>query len=372
MTLAAVRKFYFAHHVNAVVNGRDVVRDKNGPKRAWALLLVYMWRHIKQSRQEGAPKVGQFTLALQHDFMGWCRDHRKLTAKTISTYLSYIKAGIRFAAMPRLLVDVRGERREVRLLSEIPFIASGEEAVSKVTGLPRMKPRDWVPTDAELAGTIDQLTSDKPALRECREAAFRYVIAALNTIARPEAITDLSVKLQVNFDRGLIELNPPGRPQNKKQRPVIRLTDNFRGWLLYWNRDKPIVYYGEPVTAVNVKTLQSAAKRAGVTDWQKFNRYTLRHYMATRIKRVKGISTDREERAEWIGHGDIEHRQTRWYETMDPEYLDNVRRAIDAVMLQLHAMTKRSLFAPGSIPGSRLTVIENKPEQSDDPEEGTA
>lgn len=361
-TMAAVRRWYFKYHVNATQNGRDVVRDKAGPKRAWALLTIYMWAHLRQAHIEGAPTVGQFTLAIQHDFIKWLAEKHDLSCKTISTYTSYIKAGIRFAAVPRIVVDVRGRKRESRPLEAAPYIVSGEAKVAELTGLERSKPRDWIPTDAELAATIDQFFAKDPSRAPEIEAVFRYTVMALNTIARPEAITDISVSAQVNFESGIVMINPPGRPQvPSKIRPTIRLTNNLRAWLLHWNLDKPIVYYGEAVEAVSVKTIQKAAKRAGVADWKNFNRYTFRHYMATRIRRVPSIKVEREERAEWMGHTDPEHRTTeRHYESMDPDYLTNVRDAIDAVIIHLSSLTKvRSLLPPNVVTRSGLTLIEN-------------
>ena len=73
---------------------------------------------------------------------------------------------------------------------------------------------------------------------EAHEPCFRYIILALNAWARPETIIDLSVSAQVDFESGLIYLNPPGRIQNKKVRPTIRLTDDLCGWLNYWNLDR--------------------------------------------------------------------------------------------------------------------------------------
>ena len=43
----------------------------------------------------------------------------------------------------------------------------------------------------------------------------------------------------------------------------------------------------------------------------------LRHYMATRIRRVVGLS--KEERELWLGHADPKHRQTAWYESFEPD-----------------------------------------------------
>lgn len=127
--------------------------------------------------------------------------------------------------------------------------------------------------------------------------------------------------------------------------------------------DRPVAYYGQPVAKVDNRTLKAAAKRAGVSDWKKFTRYTFRHYMATRVRRVPGVTVAREERAKWMGHTDPEHRTTEhWYESQDADYLENVRQAIDGVFTAIATLTETALFAPGSVPGTRLTVI-----KKDDP-----
>ena len=215
----AVRRFYLEHHVNSERAGRSVVRDKSGPKQAFTLLSMY----LAEACTEGPARVSDLTLARQEGFMRWCRDKQGLSNKSISTYLSYVKAGLRFCSRPRLIRDSRSQEREVQILSAPPHIDDSETRIEKVTDLPKSQRREWIPTDAELAATIDAL-GDGPE----HEAVFRYVVMALNTWARPEAITELSVLQQVDFRLGTINLNPPGRVQNKKVRPKIRLTDNLQ------------------------------------------------------------------------------------------------------------------------------------------------
>src|SRR5262245_25070215 len=318
VTLAAVRRFYFEHHVNAKDADKYRIVDRANPKRAFAYVALYLRTVANDAGIEGAPKVGHFTLARQQAFMRWCRDKHSHSCKTISTYLTYIKAAMRFAAKPRVITDARGVEREVLLLAQAPYIEDSEKEITKITGLPRSKPRGFVPTDPELAAIIDALPED-----EEHEAVSRYIIMALNTWARPEAITDLSVRAQVDFERGIVDLNPPGRLQNKKVRPTIRLTDNLRGWLLYWNLDKPLVgkRLGIPVQGISSRTLKKAAMRTGI-DPGPVNRYMLRHYMATRVRTVATVAVSREERAAWMGHVDPEHSTTQaWYESFDPDHL---------------------------------------------------
>jgi hypothetical protein len=102
----------------------------------------------------------------------------------------------------------------------------------------------------------------------------------------------------------------PRRQQNKKGRPTSRLTDNLRGWLLYWNVDRPLIgQSGEPIKKTNARTLKKAAKRAGI-DPARVNRDMLHHYMATRSCSA-GVPVEREERAAWMGHTDPNHSTTQ-------------------------------------------------------------
>lgn len=341
VTIAAARKFYMDHHASRI-------RSTASAKRAFALVLQYL---DAVGVSDGAPKVGDFTVARQDGFMRWCRD-QGLSGKSISTYLSYYKAGLKFASIPRLITDARGVEREAQILSAVPHVNDGEEYVSKVTGLQRSKPRDWIPSDAELAAVIDAIE---------HEHVFRYVMLALNTWARPEAICELNVLKQADFQRRRISLNPPDRVQNKKVRPTIPMTDNLFGWLKTWNREFPIHdMHGERIGEINNRTLKKAATRAGV-EAKAFTRYTLRHYMATRIRRVEGCPVSREERAAWLGHTDPHHRTTEaWYESLDADYLLGAKQATDGLIVALSRLCKvRSLIPPMMQHRSGLMVIES-------------
>lgn len=98
-----------------------------------------------------------------------------------------------------------------------------------------------IPTDKQMAAFIDAIED---------EHVFRFAIIELNTWARPEAVFELNVKKQVDFERRIIKLNQDGRRQTNKVRPTITLTDNLLGWLKTWNREWPIHdEYGERIRA---------------------------------------------------------------------------------------------------------------------------
>jgi integrase len=126
---------------------------------------------------------------------------------------------------------------------------------------------------------------DVPELRRVYAHAVphvqAFVIWALGTGARPEAVFELHSR-QINFEDGLIYLNPPGREEvAKKYRPVVRLPDalweEFAGWA--------VSYDGEPVK--NIKNgLWKACDRAGV---KRCAPYSFRH-TAARCMRKSGVA----------------------------------------------------------------------------------
>lgn len=57
-----------------------------------------------------------------------------------------------------------------------------------------------------------------------------YLVIAMNTLARPAAILDLR-SAQFDETHNRVALNPPGRKQNKKHRPVLAVSPTLRPWL---------------------------------------------------------------------------------------------------------------------------------------------
>lgn len=336
VALETIRHFYIKQHASKI-------RSTALAERAFELVADY----FKEKLGQDQPALASFSVSRQEEFMRWCRDRHSLKAKSIATYLTYIKAASRYAATPRMLQGIGGDEVESQIIDKAPHIISNEADVARVTGLQRSSPRQWVPTDDELAAILSNIKD---------EHVFRYAILALNTWARPEAINELSVLHQVDFDRALVYLNPPGRPQSNKVRPTIKLTKNLRGWLLFWNLDRPIVFNGKPIAGISNRTLQKIAARAQLSKPTLFNRYCLRHYMATRVRRVPGIFVPREERAAWMGHVDPHHRTTEaWYESLDPEHLQAAANATDRILETLDSKCSRSLFAPRTV--GRLQIL---------------
>ena len=146
----------------------------------------------------------------------------------------------------------------------------------------------------------------------------------LGTAARPEAILQLRAE-QVERSHGIVRLNPDGREQNKKYRPVVRLPKTlagelFEGWLVTHKG-------GEP--AESIKTAwRAAVRRSGLTG--AVRPYSLRH-TAARWMRLHGVPA--EEVAQQLGHRRL--GVTGVYTEYDPEYLKAACGALDTLLQAL-------------------------------------
>jgi integrase len=155
-----------------------------------------------------------------------------------------------------------------------------------------------------------------------------FCMISLNTLARPDAVLDLG-PTQVDIKRRLIKLNPDGRKQTKKYRPVVPISLTLLPWLEQCEGPRYVVYHGKPVASVK-KSFAKAATSAGLRD---VSPYCLRHTMTTEL-RARGVS-------EWEAMGMLGHkspaRTTERYAKFRPDYLSGAVRAIDAYFADLRA-----------------------------------
>ena len=152
-----------------------------------------------------------------------------------------------------------------------------------------------------------------------------FILWMIGTAARPEAVIDLRSE-QVEWERRIVRLNPEGREQNKKHRPVVRLPNAlaqqpFNGWL--------IAHKGKH--AESVKTAWKAAAKRAALD-KNVRPYSLRH-TAARWMRLHGVSTD--EVAQQLGHRKL--GSTGVYTEYDPQYLKAACVALDQLTCQILA-----------------------------------
>ncbi len=320
--IAAVLDHYCDHHSDSRASAFQA-------RRAAELVIEFL-----ADQSDIAAKVASFGPIRQRQFMAWSQDKLGHSPATIARNLSVLSSAFRFGASLQQVTDGFGRQTEVLLLDQVPSVVTSGSKVAELLNVAEPEANDWLPTFEEFGRFLDEL-------RKGQELTFRYVMLALNTWARPEAIMDLRVRAQVDFEHGLLDLNPPGRRQNDKRRPTIRLTGNLRGWLEHWGQDAPMMWNNQPIKSVK-RTWQRHASACGLPE---FTRYTLRHFMATKVRRAKP-PVPAEQRSQWLGHvGDRANRTTRMYEKFDPDFLADCARATDAIIEEPQDHTRRTLDA---------------------------
>lgn len=148
-----------------------------------------------------------------------------------------------------------------------------------------------------------------------------YMVLAIATCARPTALLELTWD-RVDFQRGLIDLNPRGRTQTAKRRPVVPIADYAREPLeaAYAARqgEHVIERGGKGLSSIK-KAFRAASARSGVYATP----YTLRHTGAV-WRAEDGVSMP--EIAQLMGHDDDRTTQ-KHYARFSPDYL---RKAANA------------------------------------------
>jgi integrase len=171
--------------------------------------------------------VASFTLEAQHDAV------RVLAAKGYSA--GTIKRGMGAAKAAINWAWNNGE-----LERPVPFLK-----------LPEGPGRERVLTIEELAQLWD---ADTP------KHVRVFLALAIATAARPEALLQLT-RFQCDLDRGTINLNPPGRIQTKKRRPILPMPNWLRPWIEA--SDGPLIAWrGKPVRKI-ARAFQTMRNAAG-------------------------------------------------------------------------------------------------------------
>ena len=105
---------------------------------------------------------------------------------------------------------------------------------------------------------------------------YRFIALALATASRKTAILELT-RDQVDMERGTIKLNPTGRRQTKKRRPLVPISDELRPILKRILEETKGDLLLDHAGAVRT-AFDNACERAGLTD---VTPHTLRHTWAT-------------------------------------------------------------------------------------------
>ena len=203
------------------------------------------------------------------------------------------------------------------------------------------------------------LTIDETARLLEAAAAYPHVLAfcmiSLNTLARPDAVFDLS-PFQVDINRRRIDLNPSGRRQTKKYRPVVPITDTLLPWVSRRDVERFVLFQGRPIESIKGawRIIREAAELPkSVTP------YALRHTMATEL-RARGVP-------EWeamgiMGHKSPSARTTEVYAKFRPDYLGEAVRAIDAYFAEMRPKFGDRNLTPSATAVRAVPVLGRKTE----------
>jgi integrase len=222
-------------------------------------------------------------------------------------------------------------------LLAVPFIAEVETAEDRRVKEPKGRPI-----------TIDELA----ALFDAAEHhhVFIFLLLACCTLARPEAILDLTV-----FQRqaGVLQLNPAGRRQTKKFRPTVPEAKTLTPWLDQATADHFVAWQGRRLKSI--RTAWRTLRRDAGLD-ERVTPYSIRHTMARELRRRK---VPLEQRQAFLGHlprGAA--RTTAIYAPDEPEYLNDAVEAIDAIMSDVDRAATRSIV--WSVRASSVLVLARK------------
>jgi hypothetical protein len=89
-----------------------------------------------------------------------------------------------------------------------------------------------------------------------------FSMIMLNTLSRPEAVLGLS-PAQVRLEDRHIHLNPKGRKQTKKHRPIVPITDTKLPVLSSKSVERFVLWNGRAIKTVK-KTFALAVEQAGL------------------------------------------------------------------------------------------------------------
>jgi len=165
-----------------------------------------------------------------------------------------------------------------------------------------------------------------------------YLVIAANTLARPSAVLELR-GAQYDETHDCVDLNPPGRKQNKKHRPILAVTPTLKPWLqTVTSPTQRYVAYGlSPIKSITT-AWELLVKEAGLDE--RVTPYSIRHGMAREMRKRK---VPKEQISIFLGHLPKDSdATTSIYAPYEPDYCSEAVAAIESVMAEIRTHLKRA------------------------------
>jgi len=260
--------------------------------------------------------VGEFTMDVQQEVT------RKLLAAgyqngTVKRVMGGGKAAIGWAW------------RNGLIKAPVPFLSLPEGTV-----------RERVLTITEMAQLWD--AAAQPHLRA-------FLAFLIGTASRPAAVLELT-RDQCDVARRRIDLNPAGRRQTKKRRPVVAMPDFLIPWIEAVPAGSLIAYRDQAITKINA-SWRIARDIAGLGP--EVVPTTIRHTIATELR---ARSVPELEIAGLLGHVMPNVRTTGRYAKYAPDYLSKAREAIDQIANEIGRVAAHPISPETSVRVSCVLV----------------
>jgi integrase len=177
---------------------------------------------------------------------------------------------------------------------------------------------------------------------------LNFFVAEVNSAARPEAILEARSE-QIEWTHRLFPLNPEGRKQTKKFRPVMRIAATWQPWLEPITSGPIVSYAGQPVKSVK-KAMQGLVKRSGLKG--RINATSIRHTLGRYMENIAHVPE--REISLFMGHIPASKKKsTRRYSPANPyhpKYMINAIAAVEAFVREINMQTKKwDLEKPGAV-----------------------
>jgi integrase len=273
-----------------------------------------------------AAKVSELSKSKQREFIAWLRD-RGLSVAYISRVQAIIAAALNRA---------KADEDEEGMLVRVPRIIVNANEIAALLMVPEPKSDNKHPTIERIATFIDAAETTA-VLR-----AALFVIAA----GRPLAVVDADYK-QFDARYGLMAWNAEDRAQTKKRRALVPVPLRLLPHMKVWAEEG-----GKLVPGTLRKPWDRTLEKIG---GEKFTRKSLRHFMATAMRR-RGVP--KEQADEWMGH-----RQSSTgdqYGHYDPAFLQTACDAANGVLGELETLCKKSIYRDVPVICRQVAVKSNK------------
>ena len=241
----------------------------------------------------GEITVAELTIPVQERLIASLRARGQANG-TISRVLSVLRAALNWS------------RQQVEL-THVPHVIDVPKAKRK-----------------KRAASLEELVAFANAIED--EHLRRYLLFSLGTAGRPTAVLELT-RDRCDVDGRCFEMNPVGRLQTKKYRPMIRMAESLVPIVETVRFGPMITKNGKPLKAIR-SVWNRTRDRAGLP--KDFTPYIIRHTVATWLRRQR---VPFEEIEEFLGHR--HNSTTEDYIHVDSTIQENAAVAVDRLIQEI-------------------------------------